>query len=426
MGELQGASVTLAEIIAYVKQTHQTGRLLVRTRPSSETTAPAELTFESGHLIDAHQGGERGDDLVYRLLANREASYAFDRLSPEALPSERSISRVQELLVLAAIGILSEEDAGMPDPGRARALEAATQPAIPAPPPPDQRAPRPFKRRNMIPLPSGEPISTLDAPPRNFVAFLDQLESVGLSGYVTWFSEGGEGLLLLYQGQVIDAFWAEVHSPATYSEHLAVRQFAAAHGADGARHVEVYKLDPDFVWSYSALAYGANRPQEQGLEQVVLPALLARLASSAHTGCVKIVAGRQAAYLFLCRGLILGEYRAAPHTLEPAPGRAMTLVGQPGSLVDIYTSPAPAALLALNAAAWPIARVVSELQRTTREVLGPKAGPVLTLFASAAPEPPAIQAACARAKQVTRVFIGAEAHAELSRRLDRLLAHLQT
>ena len=69
--------------------------------------------------------------------------------------------------------------------------------------------------------------------------------------------------------------------------------------------------------------------------------------------------------------------------------------------------------------------VIDELRRTARDVLGNKAGQVLTLITNAGSDPGALHAACARAKQVTRVFIGPEKHAELSRRLDRLLAHLQ-
>ncbi|HMA34732.1 MAG TPA: DUF4388 domain-containing protein [Chloroflexia bacterium] len=428
MGELNSASVTLAEIIAYIKQTRQTGRLLVRLQASPAPPAgPAVLSFEHGHLIDARCGPEVGDDLVYRLLGNREAAYAFDRSPPEALPAERSITRVQEFLMLAAIGLLSEEDTGPPNAQQTQAFEAATQaPPEPAPaPPPERRKPRPFKRRNMIPLPPGEPAYTAVTLPPDFVALLDLLERDQLAGYVTWFSEGAEGLLLLYQGQVIDAFWAEVHSPATYAERHAVRRFAAAVGTEGHRQVEVYTLDADFVWSYSSLAYGAHQASEQGLEHVQLPALLARLATDEHTGCIKVVAGTQAAYLFLGNGHPLGEYRALPESLESAPGRTRALITQPGSLVDIYTSPTPAELLALNAAAWPVERVVVELRRTAQDVLGPKAGQVLTLITTAGTDPRALHAACARAKKATRVFIGPEKHAELSRRLDRLLAHLQ-
>jgi hypothetical protein len=161
------------------------------------------------------------------------------------------------------------------------------------------------------------------------------------------------------------------------------------------------------------------------MDHVQLPHLLVHLAQVEHTGCVKVVTGNQAAYVFLCGGRPLGEYRALPHSLESAPGRAMTLASMPGCLVDVYTSPTPAELLALNAATWPVQRVIEELRRTARDVLGNKAGQVLTLITNAGTDPAALQAACARAKQVTRVFIGPDKHAELSRRMDRLLAHLQ-
>jgi hypothetical protein len=440
MGELRSASVTLAEIIAYIKQTRQTGRLTVRIQgPAGTAEGPAALIFETGHLVDARNAAESGDDLVYRLLGQREATYSFDRLSADQLPQERTITRVQELLMLAAIGILSEEDAGPSDSGRTEAIEAATQPSPPlppapapaakeAPPPPPtlpHRRPRSFRRRNMIPLPPGEPAYTDLAPPRDLMSLVDRLERDLFSGYVTWFSEGAEGLLLLYQGQVIDAFWAEVQTAATYAERPAIRQFAAAVRSNGHNPIEVYELDPDFVWSYSSLAYGAGNPSRQGMDHVQLPQLLVHLAHVEHTGCVKVVTGNQAAYVFLCGGRPLGEYRALPHSLQTAPGRAMTLASMPGCLVDVFTSPTPAELLALNAATWPVERVIEELRRTARDVLGNKAGQVLTLITNAGSDPGALHAACARAKQVTRVFIGPEKHAELSRRLDRLLAHLQ-
>jgi len=277
----------------------------------------------------------------------------------------------------------------------------------------------------MIPLPLGAPAYTVDTVPDDFVAFLDGLERERLSGYVTWFSAGAEGLLLLYQGQVIDAFWAEAHSPATFAEQHAIRRFGAATDAGGERHVEVHTLDPAFVHSYSSLAYGANRPQEQALDGGRLPEWLTRLTARQHTGCVKVVAGKQAAYLFLFRGRLLGEYRAMPSALEDAPGRAGQLARQPGSLVDIYTAPPPADLFALNAAVWPTNRVVAELRRAIQEVLGPKARPALNALAKASSEPRALKAAAARAKQVTRVFIGPDKYVELSGRIDRLLAHLQ-
>jgi hypothetical protein len=434
MGELRSASVTLAEIIAYIKQTRQTGRLTVRIQgPAGTAEGPAALIFETGHLVDARNAAESGDDLVYRLLGQREATYSFDRLTADQLPPARTITRVQELLMLAAIGILSEEDAGAPDDGRTQAIEAATQPTPPPPPTPAplpppaprRRRPRSFRRRNMIPLPPGEPAYTELAPPRDLVSLIDLLEHDLFSGYVTWFSEGAEGLLLLYQGQVIDAFWAEVQTAATYAERPAIRQFAAAVNSNGHNPIEVYELDPDFVWSYSSLAYGASKASLQGMDHVQLPHLLVHLAQVEHTGCVKVVTGNQAAYVFLCGGRPLGEYRALPHSLESAPGRAMTLASMPGCLVDVYTSPTPAELLALNAATWPVQRVIEELRRTARDVLGNKAGQVLTLITNAGTDPAALQAACARAKQVTRVFIGPDKHAELSRRMDRLLAHLQ-
>ncbi len=484
MGELRSASVTLAEILAYIKQTRQTGRLQIRVASADSAAVPAALTFETGHLVDARRGPESGDDLVYRLVAEHEASFRFDHLPADQLPTDRSISHVQELLLLAALGLLTEEDqqpadaapavdappveapAAVPDPDPEPAPErtpvlvaaaidapappepAAVPPAVaplpadppPAPPPrvappaavpaeppapPLPRPARPFRRHNSVPLPPGSTVQTVDVPTGGFDGFLGTLERRGLSGYVVWRDENAEGLLVLYEGRVIEAFWAEGTSPRVYASDHALRRLAAAAGTFGRREIEIHKLDAPFVHSYSSIAYGAHHTAHLSLEHVDLPALVKQLGAAAHTGCVKVVAGDEAVYLFLHEGRLLGEFAALPDRLEPARGRSLRLVSAPGSLVDVYTAPPPAELLGLTAGAWPPARVAAELNQAAREVLGTRAGPVISALAAAGTDPQALHAACARAKHITRVFIGPDQHAELSRRLDGLLAHLQ-
>src|SRR4051794_34392092 len=81
MSELHSASVTLADILTYIKQTGQTGRLNVRGQGAAASSlGPAMLVFSDGHLVDASAGDEVGDDVVYRLLGQRQATYSFDRL----------------------------------------------------------------------------------------------------------------------------------------------------------------------------------------------------------------------------------------------------------------------------------------------------------------------------------------------------------
>jgi hypothetical protein len=134
MGELRSASVTLAEIIAYLQQPRQTGRLPVRIQgPAGTAEGPAALIFETGHLVDARNAAESGDDLVYRLLGQREATYSFDRLSADQLPQERTITRVQELLMLAATPLLPED---VSEDTAAAGIHTAAEALSPPPAPP--------------------------------------------------------------------------------------------------------------------------------------------------------------------------------------------------------------------------------------------------------------------------------------------------
>src|SRR5690349_4196790 len=133
MGELRSGSVSLAEIIAYVKQTNQTGRLTIRSEQNGDP--PTMLAFEAGHLIDAQRDEESGDDLVYQLLGHRGAVYTFEHTADLPPAGARSIARWQELLILAAIGALSEEDAAPAAPAFPEAPAGNNAPHV-APPPP--------------------------------------------------------------------------------------------------------------------------------------------------------------------------------------------------------------------------------------------------------------------------------------------------
>jgi hypothetical protein len=493
MGELRSGSVSLAEIIAYIKQTSQTGRLTIRNDSTPEV--PALLTFEAGHLVDARCDGEVGDDLVYRLLGVRGGAYTFEH-TPGAIVPERSIARWQELLILAAIGVLSEDDAAPdeadePEPPAAPAQPAPPAPAaapvpvmgppptamptppaaMPAPPapaappptrpdpaspaggkatlilplpplrpptaadagvgaaPPVARPPRrvpPF--RNPVPLPRTAPVPTgLDAPGTDFLALLERLEGERFSGYLAWDPPTAAGRLIFAGGRVVEAQWTEV-SGGVFDSEYAMGRFtnAALTDPQTARNIMAYPLDPNFVWSYSALAGGLDRPQDRSRRGIPWSMLLERTATYRLTGTVQVTAEGATAFAFFCQGRLLGEYEPRDGVLSEAAGRPAVLCAIPNSQMDVFTARERADLPSLNHVAWPVERVAAALGQTALAVLGPRANQIVKLIDGARHDPQALRAACTRARQVTRIFIGAEEYEELGRRMDQLLAHLRT
>jgi hypothetical protein len=487
MGELRSGSVSLAEIIAYIKQTSQTGRLTIRNESTPDI--PALLTFETGHLVDARCNGEAGDDLVYRLLGVRGGAYTFEH-APHGIPTGgRSIARWQELLILAAIGVLSEEDAApaparQPDPppvpppatpplatapparSPADTLVLTPTPTIsllptPAVPPPSavpipgapaappgpapslplaapQAAdpatePRRAVRRllgfhNPVPLPRPAPVPTgLDAPDARFLTVLERLEGERFSGYLAWDTPAGRGRLIWFAGRVIEAQWAEAQSGA-FDREYAMGRFtnAALSDPQAARAILAYPLDPNLVWSYSALAGGLDRPQDRNRRGIPWPVLMERVATYRLTGTVQATAEGATAVAFFCQGRLLGEYEPHHDALVEAPGRVAVLCAIPTSQIDVYMARERADLESLYHVAWPVERVADALGQAALAVLGPRASQIVKLIDGARHDAHALRAACTRSRQVTRIFIGAEEYEELGRRMDQLLAHLRT
>ena len=277
--------------------------------------------------------------------------------------------------------------------------------------------------RNPVGLPRTMPIPLSPGPGQDdLAAVLDRLEQEHFSGHLDWAGDEAAGRLVLLQGLVIEAHWSEGTGAGAWDQEPAMQRFLTI--TPGGQ-LTGYPLDPSFVWSYSAIMAGHDRPQDRNLSNVQWPVLLERAIARRLTGVVQVTAGNQQAYLFLFQGRTLGEYRPAPPWLEEAPGAGGALCGRPGSRVDVYTAREPGELETLNHVLWPVERVAAALGKEALAVLGPRGQQVVKLLNGAGGDPQALRAACARARQVTRIFIGAEEYEQLGRRWDALLARLR-
>jgi hypothetical protein len=301
-----------------------------------------------------------------------------------------------------------------------------------ASPPPAPPAMRPIPRhlppfRNPVPLPRPAPVATgLDMPGTDFLALLERLEEERFSGYLAWDPPTAAGRLVFIGGRVIEAQWTEANGGIFDGEAAMGRFTNAALNEPTARAIQAYPLDPNFVWSYSAVAGGLDRPQDRNRRGIPWSMLLERTATYRLTGTVQVTAEGATAFAFFCQGRLLGEYEPRNGVLIEAPGRPAGLCAGPTSQMDVYTAQERADLPALNHIAWPVERVAAALGQAALAVLGPRANQIVKLIDGARHDPQALRAACTRARQVTRIFIGAEEYEELGRRMDQLLAHLRT
>jgi hypothetical protein len=129
MSQQRANSFSIIELIKYVRKNAQTGRLLFL----ENDRISAEVYFNKGHLRHAKNKTVTGDDVVYQLLGNKTAEVRWER---NAAPPEDSISRMEEVLLLGALGILTEDDATDLRPARKEDPDTGLEPTLPAQPVP--------------------------------------------------------------------------------------------------------------------------------------------------------------------------------------------------------------------------------------------------------------------------------------------------
>lgn len=94
-------SFPIIELIKYVRNKNQTGRLLFL----EDDRFSAEVFFKKGHLRHAKNKTITGNEVVYQLLDNRTAQIRWER---NIAPGENSIGSAEENVLLGALGLLPD------------------------------------------------------------------------------------------------------------------------------------------------------------------------------------------------------------------------------------------------------------------------------------------------------------------------------
>ena len=179
------------------------------------------LFFLFGHLFHAYGNGSQGEEAVFEPLAWRQGDYTFDPKSK--LPTEETITA-------PTADILAEaKRRGVP--GADNGPVAAVRSPAPSTPAPAAAAPTPqVSERSVVsqqPQPAPQPAAEEAAPPTELyplpvgklvyeslkTAFVDfpkllrSLSSDRLTGYLRLTGQASRGMILFYQGSLIESFY---------------------------------------------------------------------------------------------------------------------------------------------------------------------------------------------------------------------------
>jgi len=172
------------------------------------------LFFLFGHLFHAYGNGSQGEEAVFEPLAWRQGDYTFDPKSK--LPTEETITA-------PTADILAEaKRRGVPgaDNGPVAAVRSPA-PSTPAPaaaaPTPQvsersvvsqQPQPAPQPAPELYPLPVGKLVyESLKTAFVDFPKLLRSLSSDRLTGYLRLTGQASRGMILFYQGSLIESFY---------------------------------------------------------------------------------------------------------------------------------------------------------------------------------------------------------------------------
>ncbi|HEY9288656.1 MAG TPA: DUF4388 domain-containing protein [Candidatus Dormibacteraeota bacterium] len=204
----------LLSLLQSMQAQRATGTLQVRKAGDSFS-----LFFLFGHLFHAYGNGTQGEDAVFEPLTWRQGDYTFDPKSK--LPTEETITA-------PTADILAEaKRRGVPGSDNG----TGSRPAAAAPPPPPAPAPPPVSERTVVsaqqPAPSTAPVPE-EGPPATelyplpvgklvyeslktaFVDFPKLLRSLSadrLTGYLRLSGQASRGMILFYQGSLIESFY---------------------------------------------------------------------------------------------------------------------------------------------------------------------------------------------------------------------------
>ncbi len=457
MSEQKANSFSIIEILQYVRKNAQTGRLLF----NEKGVVLAELYFNKGHLIHASNNKVKGDDVVYQLLGNKTAVIHWER---NVRPPEETVSKTDEVLLLGALGILTEDDAATvmdvvsqeAEQAMATTFESAAppEPTIPvatpvvrqdAPTTPSAQAvsaepvgeggsseaagpllggnnaalegmsrlqamlgdevlrPPRFRRWTGLPLPFVSAYA-FDPSDRQVKTSYDLLWREKFSGVLACVYGQIEGLVMLYKGRAVHSRFAEGRN--LYKDQNALRRIVELTiPANEKNVVLIYPLEAEFIHSYAALIMG--EPELTGLssQSVKINKLLNTLEQAQRTGVVHVSNNDENGYIFLNSGHKLGSYYEVEDVLEESILRVYQIVGKSGSIIDVLTSPPEDRLFEYASRPKSAGEVKQQIIEIAQEIFGKRSSRVVQLIAQSEDNTPALKTYCNQARRVAQMFI---------------------
>src|SRR5438876_1932366 len=333
----------LLSLLQSMQTQRATGTLQVRNGGEAFS-----LFFLFGHLFHAYGDGSQGEEAVFEPLAWRQGDYTFDPKSK--LPTEETITA-------PTADILAEaKRRGVPGADNNGPVGAVRPTPAPAPPATGQPAPqvseRPVVSQQTQPAPQ-PPAASEEGPPAtelyplpvgklvyeslktafvDFPKLLRSLSSDHLTGYLRLTGQASRGMILFYQGSLIESFYdgGAVVSTGRTAFSLFKNDVDRGEGS-----MDVIELSAEVVTAIYQLLTAPTILQGLLARFVDIRALLQYLQEEKLHGSLLVRAPDEMGIVLLRDGALLGAFTRGQPQLVQDPEVVTRLCADPKTRIEV-------------------------------------------------------------------------------------------
>ena len=339
-------STPLLSLLQSMQAQRATGTLQVRNGGEAFS-----LFFLFGHLFHAYGNGSQGEEAVFEPLAWRQGDYTFDPKSK--LPTEETITAPTADILAEAKrrGVPGASDNGPVAAARPAPATAAAPAAAPAAPAP-QVSERPVVSQQAPPAAQGQPMPD-DGPPAtelyplpvgklvyeslktafvDFPKLLRSLSSDHLTGYLRLTGAASRGMILFYQGSLIESFYdgGAVVSTGRTAFSLFKNDVDRGEGS-----MDVIELSSEVVTAIYQLLTAPTILQGLLARFVDVRALLQYLQEEKIHGSLLVRAPDEMGIVLLRDGGLLGAFTRGQPQLVQDPEIVTRLCAEPKTRIEV-------------------------------------------------------------------------------------------
>ena len=308
------------------------------------------LFFLFGHLFHAYGNGSQGEDAVFTPLSWRQGDYSFDPKSK--LPTEETITAPTADILAEAKrrGVPGAENGPAPAAVREAPPAQAAAPAPPAAPQPQVSERQvvsqpPAATQAQVPPEDGPPATELYPLPVgklvyeslktafvDFPKLLRSLSSDRLTGYLRLTGLASRGMILFYQGSLIESFYdgGAVVSTGRTAFSLFKNDVDRGEGS-----MDVIELSPEVVTAIYQLLTAPTILQGLLARFVDVRALLQYLQEEKIHGSLLVRAPEEMGIILLRDGQLLGAFTRGQPQLMQDPEIVTRLCADPKTRIEV-------------------------------------------------------------------------------------------